>query len=508
MSLSGKYLPIMLLLFLPIMTYGQADTSERLVDDELWIDPGLNPGNDYQRVVVWFDRQLLGSGDSYMKRVARMKGQAKSESAKQTIALLKIISNYNFGRVKTALESQQKAGNVRNIDQHWIINGFSCEVNEDGLKALQEMHDVARIFQKRPLFIPSGPDRGPEYLSELPVSSFEPSKADSVPWNIAQMRAQEVWNEYGITGKNTLNVVHDFGFKLDIPPLAATLYVNSAEIPGNGIDDDNNGYIDDYHGFNFDTGDASVNNPFIRRGTIIHGNACAAMISGTFATGTDMVIGIAPESKWAPVIGSGNIESAVEWALEQGADTYSMSFSQPNLGEYRSHWRKIMEHGALCGLVFISGAGNFAAGNGYAPVPVQMRVPEDIPEAVLGVAGVGQDGNRPVFSSQGPVEWNTNHYREGRVNKPDFATLNFQISCVDLEGNLSNQASGNSFAGPHMAGIVSLMLSANPELWPWEVKDILKTVAKDIGEPGFDFQSGNGFVNAYDAVTEVLRRMK
>ena len=65
-------------------------------------------------------------------------------------------------------------------------------------------------------------------------------------------------------------------------------------------------------------------------------------------------------------------------------------------------------------------------------------------------------------------------------------------------------ASGNSLAGPHMAGIVALMFSANPELLPWEVKEILISTAQDIGEPGFDYQSGHGFVNAYDAVKKVL----
>ncbi len=299
--------------------------------------------------------------------------------------------------------------------------------------------------------------------------------------------------------------MHDHGFKLDIPPLAETIYTNEGEIPGNGIDDDKNGYVDDYHGYNFDDGNPGLNNPFIRRATIIHGNACAAMICGTFATGTKMAIGVAPDSRWAPLIGSTNIEQAVEWAIEQGADTYSMSFSQPNLGEYRSHWRRVLEQGTFCGIVFISGAGNFAAGANYAPVPIQMRNPEDIPHAVLGVAGVGRDGVRPPFSSQGPVEWNTHLYQEGTVNKPDFATLNFQIPCVDPEGYLSNVASGNSLAGPHTAGIVALMLSANPELLPWEVKDILIQIAQDIGDPGFDFQTGHGFINAYDAVNAVIQ---
>ena len=349
---------------------------------------------------------------------------------------------------------------------------------------------------------------GPEYLESVPPSRFSIEEVESYPWNIEKIRAPEVWNAYGITGKGTLNVVHDFGFKLDIPPLAETIYTNEGEIPGNNIDDDKNGYIDDYHGYHFDAENASLNNPFMRRATIIHGNACAAMISGTFATDTKQAIGMAPRSRWAPVIGSANIEQAVEWAIEQGADTYSMSFSQPSLGEFRTHWRKVMEQGTFCGVTFISGAGNFAAGQNAAPIPVQMRNPEDIPNAVLGVAGVGEDGQRPAFSSQGPVEWNTHYYQDGTVNKPDFATLNYQISCVDPEGNLSNMAGGNSFAGPHMAGTVSLMLEANPELNPWEIKEILIKIAEDISDPGFDFQSGHGFVNAFDAVSEVLNQMK
>lgn len=208
------------------------------------------------------------------------------------------------------------------------------------------------------------------------------------------------------------------------------------------------------------------------------------------------------------MIAASNIEESVEWAIEQGADTYSMSFSQPNLGEYRNHWRKVLEHGTLCGVVFISGAGNFAAGRNAAPIPVQMRNPEDIPHAVLGVAGVGVDGQRPPFSSQGPVVWETEHYHEGQVNKPDFATINHRVPCVDPEGNLKNMASGNSLTGPHMAGILALMLSANPELLPWEIKEILKSIAEDIEDPGFDFQSGHGFVNAYDAVKAVIEGNK
>lgn len=470
----------------------------------VWIDPDYQAIDSTQTIVVWFKKQYLANADSYLTKIAEFKGRKRRELRTEMVATLKAMSNGSFTKVVSNLNVLEEAGLVKNVKQHWIINGFSCTVTTAGFKAIEKLEDIAYIFVKPAPRASKGKNMGPEYLATLPVSDFNAKEVDSFPWNIKKIRAPEVWNDFGITGKGVLNIVHDSGFKLDVPPLASNLYTNQDEIPGNGVDDDQNGYVDDYHGFNFDEESANLNEPNIRRGTNIHGNLCTAIIVGTYSTGSKQAIGIAPDAKWAPVIGTTNIEEAIEWAIEQSADTYSMSFSHPNLGEYRTHWRKMMEQGSLCGLVFISGAGNFAAGANFAPVPVQMRNPEDIPYAVLGVAGVGEDGQRPKFSSQGPVRWNTAYYQEGLVNKPDFTTINAKVPCIDPDGRLLNMASGNSVAGPHMAGIVSLMLSAQPDLLPWEIRAILLSTAKDIGTPGFDYQSGNGFVNAYDAVKAVV----
>lgn len=495
-------------LFILLLTLFSSCLSRPTLEKEttVWIAPNYDPDAKASTIVVWFEDQYLPNGDSFLKKAETFKGQSRSALREESVATLKALSNTSFQKIKQKLSALESANQISDLKQHWIINGFSCTVTAEGFKAVQALDGVAKIFIKKAPAFTKGKDMGPEFLDVLPPTRFDLEAVQSYPWNLEKIRAPEVWNEFGITGKGTLNIVHDSGFKLDIPPLAETIYTNQGEIPGNGLDDDENGFIDDYHGYHFDAGSANLNEPTIRRATNIHGNLCAAVIAGTFATGTQQAIGIAPDSKWAPVIGSSNIEQAVEWAIEQGADTYSMSFSQPNLGEYRTHWRKVLEHGTLCGIVFISGAGNFAAGANAAPIPVQMRNPEDIPNAVLGVAGVGEDGQRPAFSSQGPVEWNTDHYKDGEVRKPDFTTLNFKIPCVDPKGNLTNSANGNSLSGPHMAGIVSLMFSANPELLPWEIKEILINTAEDIGDKGFDFQSGHGFVNAYDAVKAVLEK--
>ncbi|MDN3665220.1 S8 family serine peptidase [Algibacter miyuki] len=470
----------------------------------IYADSTYNPKENLQTVVVWFEDQYLEAGDSFLKKTETFHGRKRGEVRTEVMLALKTLSNTSFSKIKSNLNALESANQVSGIKQHWIINGFTCTVTTEGLKTIKTLEGVDKIFVKRTRSTSKRKDMGPEFIANKPASRFAVKTVASYPWNIEKIRAPEVWTEFGITGKGTLNIVHDSGFKLDVPALAETIYTNDGEIPGNGLDDDNNGFIDDYHGYNFDSGLANLNEPSIKRGTNIHGNMCAALISGTFETNTKQAVGIAPESQWAPIIGSSNIEQAVEWAIEQGADTYSMSFSQPNLGEFRTHWRKVLEQGTLCGVVFISGAGNFASGSKAAPVPVQMRNPEDIPNAVLGVAGVGEDGKRPVFSSQGPVEWNTDYYKEGTVNKPDFATFNANVPCIDPEGNLTNIANGNSFSSPHMAGIVSLMFSANPDLLPWEIKEILLKTAEDIGDKGFDYQSGNGFVNAYDAVKAVM----
>ena len=59
-----------------------------------------------------------------------------------------------------------------------------------------------------------------------------------------------------------------------------------------------------------------------------------------------------------------------------------------------------------------SGGGNFAK---TAKVPVQMRKPEDLPDAVFAAAGIQRDLSRTPFSNMGPVEWKTSHYHDGLV---------------------------------------------------------------------------------------------
>jgi subtilisin family serine protease len=65
---------------------------------------------------------------------------------------------------------------------------------------------------------------------------------------------------------------------------------------------------------------------------------------------------------------------------------------------------------------------------------------------------------------------------------------------------------GNSFSGPHAAGVAALMLSANPELNPWETSEILRETASGLGSKGSDSKFGAGLIDALAAVRAAKKR--
>ena len=70
----------------------------------------------------------------------------------------------------------------------------------------------------------------------------------------------------------------------------------------------------------------------------------------------------------------------------------------------------------------------------------------------------------------------------------------------DRGGSLFLGPAGNSFSGPHAAGVAALILSVTPELNPWEIKKVLVESATDLGPKGHDLKFGAGLINALAAV--------
>ena len=479
--------------------------TEKLAGD-VWVSPNVDQlAKSTRRVTakVWFEDQFLGRGDSYSKRAKEFAKEKRRSLREKVVATLQRTSAKTFVRIEKQLAQLEKEKIFSNLQQHWIVNGFTCTTTIEKLDRLKELPGVKKIFVMRAQPNRLGPMRNAATVIPGTKASEFVSDQFQHPWYIRSLLADKVWKQFRVTGQGTLNVIHDFNFVFPAN-LRANVYHNPHEIAGNQKDDDGNGLVDDIHGFNFQNGSNQLTIAGGNTPQTLHGTTCANIVCGTGTDKTPFEFGIAPRGKWAGVIAGANLEAAVEWAILQEADTYSMSFSIPNLGEMRSHWRKVMEHGSFCGVYFVSGAGNFAQ---TAKVPVQMRVPEDIPEVVFAAAGVQRDLSQTPFSSKGPVEWNTDHYRDGTVQKPEVCAFNMGLPMLMPNGSIRGTgANGNSFAGPMFCGTISLMLSADPDLLPWDLKEIITATATDIGPRGIDYETGHGLINCYRSVKEVLRR--
>ncbi|MBK1832148.1 S8 family serine peptidase [Verrucomicrobiaceae bacterium R5-34] len=481
---------------------------ESLPGDGVWVSPlpvEYQHDGSPLRATIWFDKQLLGDGQGYQRRAKEFSGAARRSLRKQVIQALKSENQRSLAAADDSLQSLLKAEVISELDPHWIVNGFTCNIRHKDIAQLKSVPGVRKIFLRVPRKVsePQAPEQPVVPVIEAPT---EPSY-QQIPWYVTQLQADHVWKEFGAAGQGTLNVIHDKNFIFS-DHLNRTVYRNPGETPNNGIDDDGNGYIDDVHGYNFDRQSTVLyTRPFHgnpKNRTILHGTSCATIVSGAAALSGAPQYGVAPLSRWAGVINLGGIERSVEWAIEQGADTYSMSFSRRNFGEYQSHWRKVMEHGSFCGVYFVSGAGNRKLDD---PHPFLMNIPQSIPAAVFAAAGVHKDLSKTSFSCVGPVTWNTEHYQDGVVQKPEVCAFNYQVPCLFPNGEtVPALLNGNSYAGPMFCGAISLMLSADPDLLPWDLQEIITSTARDVGPEGLDYETGHGLIDCYAAVKEVLRR--
>ncbi|MCU6796810.1 S8 family serine peptidase, partial [Paenibacillus sp. WQ 127069] len=290
------------------------------------------------------------------------------------------------------------------------------------------------------------------------------------------IHAVDAWNV--TTGNPAVLVgVLDTGIDINHNDLKNNIYINTREIPGNGIDDDGNGYIDDVTGFDFVNNDSTV---FDGSGSDTHGTHVAGIIAAS--ANNEGISGVAPNVKLLPlkfIQGSYGYTSdaieAIEYARSMGVKLVNCSWGG---AEYNPALRDAME---TSGMLFVNASGNNGADVGIAPIyPAGFNLSN-----ALSITAVDNKGNLASFSNYG--------------NTVDIAAPGVNILST-LPSNGYGLMTGTSMATPFVTGTAALLYSSNPNLSAQEVKAKLKGNATNLPQLAGKTTSGS-IVNAYGALT-------
>jgi len=250
-------------------------------------------------------------------------------------------------------------------------------------------------------------------------------------------------------GKGTVVAVIDTGVDYTHKDLADNIWVNEGEIPGNGIDDDGNGYVDDVYGVDFVDGDSD---PMDEHG---HGTHVAGIIAMTPGNGGG--VGVAYGAKIMCVragqangsFASSDIAKAIKYAADNGADVINMSFG----GTGRSYLVESALQDAFPSCVLVAAAGNDGLPTNDAMLAGYLFTEDIYPAGYKYVLGVmATDNNKSLASFS---NWD---FAEGSGCEYEMAAPGVNIYST-LPGNRYACWSGTSMATPNVAAAAAILRS-------------------------------------------------
>jgi len=298
------------------------------------------------------------------------------------------------------------------------------------------------------------PTEEPDFDQQWALENL-PSKGGH--WD-ADIDAVEAW-DLGATGAGITVAVIDTGVNMDLLELAGQVWTNADEIPGNGIDDDNNGFVDDVNGANSVWLNGDIADPDG------HGTACAGIIAAT--EDQRFIVGLAKDAAIMPVriFGRGEEGSFVShaadgiaYAVANGAHVLSNSWTT-GTGKKRLITEAI-ELAHDNNVLFVAAAGN-------SPVDADI------------------EGFFPATSNlDNVISVAASDRFDQLVDRPGLWGSTFGLESVDLtapgEGILAPTLdddvllfSGTSAAAPLVAATVALLLSKDPDLDNLQVKQLI-----------------------------------
>jgi len=335
-------------------------------------------------------------------------------------------------------------------------------------------------------------------------------------WYLGKIKANEAWEKINTSPNITIAVI-DSGIQINHPDLAGNIFVNRGEIPGNGIDDDHNGFIDDVSGWDFvtNTPDPSPKfSPGFNSSGISHGT----MVAGIIGASGNNQMGIAGVTWKSQIMalralddsGSGKMSDvirAIDYATNNGADIVNLSFTTQS---YSEGLKEALERAYRAGVIVVAAAGNDQSGNNGVNIDKTPLYPacyegDNGENLVIGVAATDTMDQKATFSSYG-----SNCIDISAPGVSFFSTVTYNSAFGDEYNRYYNGFwSGTSMATPLVSGALALIKEANSSLSRDDITNILLRSTDNINNfnPDYIGRLGVGRLNLFAAVNWAKERL-
>lgn len=322
----------------------------------------------------------------------------------------------------------------------------------------------------------------------------------------ADIDADEVFQNPPDNTSAVVVAIIDTGVDVEHPDLADNIWINPGEIAGDGIDNDNNGFIDDINGWNFGGSLSNIgegdNDPADEYG---HGTHCAGIVAAVTNNGIG-IAGITDNCqimavKIDPLPFVSIIARSIIYAADNGADIINMSFGAYTKSDLIED---ALSYAKSRGVVLCAAAGNDGTEEYNHPASS---------EYTIAVGATNDSGRVTSFSTYGDVL---------NICAPGLAVLSLRADNTDMYSDDREDdvhiidefyylASGTSMSCPHVVGAAAYLRAVSPGLSPDRVQEILEQSADDIIDPygagwnypGWDRYSGYGQLNINQALQAV-----
>jgi len=375
--------------------------------------------------------------------------------------IIKLKSKLSSVGNKSALSKlSQKGITVKSSFNKMQMHLIKLPKNQDLTQSIKDLSTDPDIEFVEPNFILHKADEVTTQIRPLSYEQMLSTVNNLSNGSYTQSRldtgVNEAWSEMVTTSENKpLVAVIDTGVDYNHTILVQSnaVWTNSAEIPNNGIDDDNNGYVDDIYGWNFF---ANNKQPWDDEG---HGTHVSGIVIGL---GIDIYAQIIQESKFQIMAlkflgsdGSGDSASAIQaidYAINKGAKIINASWGGDSYSRsLHDAFTRAYEHG----IFIVTAAGNAGSDNDAAPIyPASLPIP-----GLISVAAANGWDRLASFSNYG-------------VKSVHIAAPGVSIGSI-YPKNLYGYSSGTSMASPFIAGVGALLLRESPQLSGFQLKELI-----------------------------------